>query len=225
MCWARRIEVTDTTAHVRGGAIVTRTISKKVGDTPAVLGYSSSGKSHLLYYMLTGHFPPVEEKTQGKVKLDGRKLIITNSTHITVRVNDTNDVGGDSVQWGDWRDVFGEADFIVYLIRCDLIDDGEYKVRLLDDAKHIESWRNQKPFAADSGRNKDFILIITYCDTDPNYEKTEYESYREFWRTRPEIARLLPYFGPANRIGIVAGSLKTESEAAKVVYRIYKQLY
>lgn len=211
------IALTTTTVILKWDKIVIALKGKKL----AVFGARGVGKTHLIKFLTTGSIPESYKQTIRPENAAGRRFQLR---ELDLTIKDTRDLPGGPDAYAEWKDLFGEADVVFYLLRIDqLIENNlETEERVRGDMKQIGMWLEEKE------PSPLFFIIGTHCDlTDPDLTTLKEDKrgdYIDKVRALPIIQDVVQRGGGARRAKVVLGSMKSYQETQALVYEIFHQV-
>ena len=189
------------------------------GKKLAILGARGVGKTHLLMFLTTGSIPESYKQTLRPEKAEGRRFQLRS---LDLKIKDTRDLPGGPDAYGEWKELFDEADAVFYLLRVDKLTehDAETEDRVLRDMRQIGSWFG--------GHRPKFVIIGTHGDlTNPDLTalpKNERGNYEDRIRALPVIQECVQRAGGGHRAKVVLGSLKSRGETEALVFGIFSSI-
>lgn len=190
------------------------------GKRLAVLGARGVGKTHLVKFLTTGSIPAEYKQTVAPEKTSSRRFQLND---LDLKVKDSLDISGDKAAYGEWKELFEQADVVFYLVRADrlIAGDRDVEARVRDDLKHIGGWltsRNLRP---------SIFIIGTHCDLDPEFRSTSSSKmgdYVDKFRQIPIVVELVARAGGAQQTKVVLGSMKSTQNTEALVYQVFMQV-
>lgn len=174
------------------------------GKRVAVLGERHVGKTVLLKFLANGEIPDEYMQTLLPEKIAGRRLSVGD---LKLDLKGTRDVPGGHDAIGDWKALHDEADFVLYLVNSQRVD----QQRIRRDLNQLEIWS-----AARKSPPK-VVVIVTHMDMDPTYVETPPSGMGHF---RDRFVKLNLDAGLSKltaRPPILLGSLVDKDRAARLV--------
>ncbi|MEA5563468.1 GTPase domain-containing protein [Planktothrix agardhii] len=202
------------------------------GKKIAVLGAKKVGKTTLFKYMEKGilierynQTPNREDVERIRIKL-GDLDIRLKKTDDLPGSGSTDGLGHDSIeQYYKWKQLFEEADLVLYLVRTDMLlkHDSETEKRADDDLKQIQIWIKE----LDATERKQFFIVGNHWDSDPVYKNLTPDqrgNYQSQFTSLPIVKRMIQLAGGAAKVKVTLGSLANENDANYLIQTIFKQV-
>lgn len=193
---------------------------KSKGKNIAILGERAVGKTNLRKFLTEGSLPKIAKQTIGTEKTSSNRLKIKD---LELKINEGKDVSGSTDARGEWKEIYNEADIVIYLLRADKIasKDKTTEDRVVRDIEHITPWRKEQK------NPPKFFIIGTYCDKifDFNKSKTGNNtgSYYDYFKNLPVIKNIILQAGGHQNVTVILGSTATETSTEEVVYQLLKE--
>lgn len=191
------------------------------GKRLAVFGARGVGKTHLIEFLATGSIPAEYKQTVAPEKATSRRFQLK---ELDLKVKDTLDISGDKAAYGEWKELYNQADVVFYLLRADrlITGDKEVEIRVKQDLHHIGDWLKER-----GPQRPNLFIVGTHCDLDDNFNKLPKDKIGEYvdrFQRLPIARQLIAHGGGAQKTKIVLGSMKTLSDAEALVYQIFMQV-
>lgn len=208
---------------VAGGAVVSNweniTYALK-GKKIAVLGARAVGKTTLLKYLEKGILIERYKQTLDKQEIDRTRIKLGD---LDIRLKKTDDVSGDKAAYGVWKNLFEEADLILYVVRTDMLlkHDSSTEKRAEDDLKQIQGW------VKECNSKKQFFIVGNHWDTDPDFKNltsSQMGDYVDRFRVLPVVKKMTQLAGGAATVKVALGSLATEKDSDTLITTIFRQV-
>lgn len=190
------------------------------GKKLAVLGARGVGKTHLITFLSTGSMPSESKQTVAPEKTPQHRFQLRD---LDLKLKETRDVAGGVTWYAEWKDIFDEADVVLYLLRADrlLAHDAEVEARVRDDLRHIGDWLDARTV------RPTFFIIGTHCDLDSAFATLSPDregEYIDSFKNLPTVKELVARGGGAKVVKVVLGSMKTDQGTEVLAYGLFKQV-
>ena len=209
------IIVSATGVALNWDKIATRWSGKKL----AILGARGVGKTHLLKFLSNGSIPKSDKQTIRPEKVKGRRFKLRS---LDLKIKETRDLSGGDDEYGNWKELFDEADVVFYLLRIHklMAHDEETKDRVIRDMEQIRYWLKEQ--------RKEFFIVGTHGDlANPDLtrlQETERGDWQDKIRRQTILQDCVLLAGGAQNAKVVLGSLKSREETEALVYGIFSQI-
>lgn len=179
------------------------------GKRVAVLGERHVGKTVLLNFLSKGEIPDEYMQTLLPEKVAARRLALG---ELKLNLKATRDLPGGHDAVGDWKTLHDEADFVLYLVNAQRVN----QQRVRRDLGLLEAW-------ADAAKcPPKLVLIVTHMDMNPSYVSTPPSgmgNFRDLFVKHNLDAGLSQLTA---RPPILLGSLADENQTAKLVANLIR---
>lgn len=189
------------------------------GKKVTILGERGTGKTHLFHFLQHGKIPKGYIPTESLNKKENFTTKIKSSVGKNVAFEDSVDVSGDDTFLNVWRDSCENADWIIYLLRADKVmaSDMTSLNRIEADAAYISECLVERKVQPEK-----IVIVGTHCDLDPRYKNGFESKYQDAFRRSRCIERLDCFFVGKPRPVILAGSLRDDAGAQRILNEIGK---
>lgn len=195
-------------------AAIIATFAKKLsGKRVAILGRQTIGKTTLLHFLRAGKIP---DHTRNTVDPDegGTFSLEIGGKSVGFRV--PKDLpGNDGLGYSDWKEAFTGADYVWYLFRSDLVAQ-EDKAEVALVKGHLDMFRQWM----DAGSAPKIILIGTWADQDPGFERDPKQFRRDVAAASPIKVGAVKL----NNAGLVIGALDNDDNAVTLMKSLGRRL-
>jgi len=190
-----------------------------LGKRLTILGERGTGKTHLFHFLEYGHLPRSYIPTPTIDKKANFPTRMKSSSGENIAFEHNVDVSGDETYLNVWRDCCESADWIIYLLRADKVMAGDVTSlkRIESDVAYISECLLER-----KARPEKIAIVGTHCDLDPKYKHDRASEYQDSFRRTRCIERLDCFFGGKPRPVILAGSLRDDAGAQRLLNEIGK---
>lgn len=181
------------------------------GKRVAILGRQAVGKTTLLS-LLMGEDVSGSRKTTVDPTTGGTFELQIGKKTVRFRVRHDQPGWAPENSYKGWSEEFGDADFVLYLFRADLIARGDRgTVALVEqDLNQFKSWLPKGGAGVPAPK---IILIGTWADRSPEFAKDAAKFASRIRRARPIKLGAVKL----NKADLVVGSLSAEEDSAKLI--------
>ncbi|VXD18566.1 P-loop NTPase family protein [Planktothrix paucivesiculata] len=192
------------------------------GKKIAVLGGRRVGKTTLLKYMEKGI---LIERYNQTVNIEDIQRTHIKLGDLDILLKKTDDVPGGTDQYYKWKQLFEEADLVLYLVRTDMLlkHDSETEKGTEDDLKQIQIWIKE----LGATERKQFFIVGNHWDSDPVYKNLTPDqrgNYQSQFTSLPIVKKMIQLAGGAATVKVALGSLANENDADYLIQTIFKQV-
>ena len=200
-------------------------VAQVKGKKIAVLGAHGVGKTCLIKFLTEGTITAEYIQTLTPIPIKATKLDLR-ELHLRFRetIDVSGSISGSALVYGEWKEVFDDADIVLYLFRVDEIKKGKPETikGILQDAKQIKQWEDDL-----NNRKRALPIVVvvgTFCDKDPEYNNcvpSTFGNYQDNFMSLSIVQQLLRHIDAKRWIlGSMANSLNTEALA----YRLFNTI-
>ncbi|HEY9865063.1 MAG TPA: GTPase domain-containing protein [Candidatus Obscuribacterales bacterium] len=208
---------------VLGGSVVSNwenIVYSLQGKKIVVLGAREVGKTTLLKYMERGILIERYNQTLKKEQIERITL-----DDLKVRLKKTHDVSGDTAAYTEWKELFEEADLVLYIVRTDMLlrRDTKTEERIQADLQQIKRWSKK----LGSKKQKQFFIVGNHWDSDPRFKNLTPDkigNYLDEFRSLPVVENMTLLVGGESQVKVALGSLATEKDAHTLIQTIFTQV-
>jgi len=181
------------------------------GKRVAILGRQAVGKTTLLS-LLMGEDMSESRKTTVDPTTGGTFEFQIGKKTVRFRVRHDQPGWAPENSYKGWNEEFGDADFVLYLFRADLIARGDRgTVALVEqDLNQFKSWLSRTGAGVPAPK---IILVGTWADQSPDFARDAAKFTSRIRKARPIKLGAVKL----NKADLVVGSLSAEEHSAKLI--------
>ena len=194
---------------------------KKLAVLGARIDRAPVGKTSLIRFLSEGSVPEEYKATNRPENVPGRRFQLD---ELELVIEDMVDVPGSKGRYVSWKQITEDADIVLYLLRIDkfMAGDKDTEVRIREDMGQIKRWLQNNP------KNFPLFIIGTHGDLiDPDIttlSSDQVEDFEDRVREMPIYQTIEQLGGGGGKVRLVCGSLKSETTAEALVYRVFKEV-
>lgn len=202
------------------------------GKKIAVLGARATGKTTLLNYISFGIL--LERYKQTIIPEEINLRLSKLSDELDIHLKKTTDVGGGKDDYPEWKKLFIDSNLVLYLVRADKLfqQDEKTKERVIEDAHQFYQWvkeirSRKKNYYKLEKISKQFFIIGTHCDRDPNFLQLRDDNagnYKEQFGNLEAVSEMIQALGGKRKVKVVLGSFENTDNADKLIKQIFRQV-